>query len=264
MVNTFLTVLGDPVKSAESLDYRRLGKQRVEAKQILDKLIDLRLLAECLILLGYSTVTIFPFGDRSLTFDQRRAWIKNILTIVKTLPSYNSSSKLLINTQIKQLYITSKSNIIGSEQIHLREFKMGFVNHPCVVMWLGFEVGLEYYINCHIEEWVRRGYNNTMILYDLRPYYSNGIHLPNWCYSEPVIDAFRFNLVFKEIDRCESLHYLLKLDFVHSFTNNATNLYNYVTCHIINNYNNNEIKNGKYRQLLLSYKITDKPYIWTV
>lgn len=70
-------------KSLDCLDYKRLGKQRVEAMQIL-----------------------------------------NVLD-----PNYN---------------------------------KKGWINHPCVRMWKGYENALKLYYNIAIDKWIARGYNNTM------------------------------------------------------------------------------------------------------
>jgi len=88
MVNTFVTH-DDPVQCAKNLDYRRLGKQRVEAKQILDILLK-------------------PENPE----DSTKAWS----------------------------------------------------HHPAVLMWRGYTNGLKFYLNCMIEEWVHRGYNNNMNL----------------------------------------------------------------------------------------------------
>jgi hypothetical protein len=83
MVNTFVTD-NDPVQCAKNLDYRRLGKQRVEAFQLLNVLLER--------------------GDKT----------------------------------------------------------KGWSNHPALLMWKGYENGLKYYLNCMIDEWINRGYNNTM------------------------------------------------------------------------------------------------------
>lgn len=42
--------------------------------------------------------------------------------------------------------------------------KGGWVNHPAVLMWEGFEEHLKCYQYCMIDEWVRRGYKNNMTL----------------------------------------------------------------------------------------------------
>ena len=80
-MQTFLPVESF-VESAKILDYRRLGKQRVEAKQILSALRD------------------------------------------------------------------------GT----------GWKNHPATKMWAGYEPALTFYMNTMIEEWIGRGYKNTMLI----------------------------------------------------------------------------------------------------
>lgn len=99
---------------AKILDYKRLGKQRVEAKQILN------------ILLGRTTST---------------AW----------------------------------------------------VNHPAVKMWKGYENTLKYYYNCILEEWIKRGYNNTMCFEEVY----NPIIYPAWFNNDEVFSSHRSNLLRK-------------------------------------------------------------------
>ena len=38
----------------------------------------------------------------------------------------------------------------------------GWINHPAVKMWRGYMDALALYHNTMIDEWVSRGYNNTM------------------------------------------------------------------------------------------------------
>ena len=81
-------------KSAQCLDYRRLGKQRVECKQILNALYK---------------------------------W--------------------------HQL-----------EKHGIQPEKKGWMNHPAVLMWKGYENFLGNYMQDMIAEWVKRGYKNTMVV----------------------------------------------------------------------------------------------------
>lgn len=101
-------------ESARILDYRRLGKQRVEAKQILDAL-------------------------------------------------------------------TGRSK--------------GWVNHPATLMWKGYEDALAQYMTVCIDEWIRRGYKNTMatcrVLYPV---------LPPWVGDLAFHAAHRSNLLRKAPD----------------------------------------------------------------
>ena len=43
----------------------------------------------------------------------------------------------------------------------------GWSNHPIVKMWTGFENALKLYSKAIITEWIRRGYRNNMVIYDL-------------------------------------------------------------------------------------------------
>ncbi len=124
-MQTFLPYT-DFVKSAKCLDYKRLGKQRVEAKQILN------------ILLGETT-------------------------------------------------------------------KAGWTNHPAVLMWSGYEQTLKIYHDIMIQEWVNRGYNNTMQTYGkLYPKESQSFYWQFEAYIPPIwlTDEFssyhRSTLLYKD------------------------------------------------------------------
>lgn len=43
-----------------------------------------------------------------------------------------------------------------------RTTKGGWKHHPATLMWVGYEVALQYYYNCCLDEWISRGKNNTM------------------------------------------------------------------------------------------------------
>ena len=38
----------------------------------------------------------------------------------------------------------------------------GWLNHPCTVMWKNYVPALKQYMNISIEEWINRGFKNTM------------------------------------------------------------------------------------------------------
>jgi hypothetical protein len=113
-MQTFLPY-SDFQKSLEVLDYRRLGKQRVEAKQILNVLLD--------------------------------------------------------RTQTK-----------------------GWRNHPIVRMWNGYEPALQLYHNLCIEEWIRQGYNNNMLLEKI----TDKIVYPHWFGNDKFHSSHRGNLLRKD------------------------------------------------------------------
>jgi len=115
-------------ESAECLDYKRLGKQRVEAMQILNAL-------------------------------------KN-----------------------RKQNITHKFDKNGK----LR--KIGWLNHPAVLMWEGYEDALKSYYNTIVTEWVSRGYNNNMKLFKLKA----SIKYPSWLGNKKFHASHRSNLLRKD------------------------------------------------------------------
>ena len=102
-------------KSLEVLDWRRLGKQRVEAKQILNVLLD--------------------------------------------------------RTETK-----------------------GWRNHPITKMWKGYEPALQLYFNNCVKEWIKRGYNNNMLLEDI----TDSIIFPHWFGDFEFHSSHRANLLRKD------------------------------------------------------------------
>lgn len=100
------------LKSAEVLDYRRLGKQRVEARQILNAI-------------------------------------------------YNGGS---------------------------------WSSHPAVKMWTGYEAALILYSNIMIQEWIRRGYRNTMEIFE-----HDVVTFPFWLGDDDFHASHRSNLLRKDI-----------------------------------------------------------------
>ena len=53
------------------------------------------------------------------------------------------------------------SQIISSFETESKAYS----NHPASKAWIGFIPGLKYYTNCMIDEWVARGFNNTLDKY---------------------------------------------------------------------------------------------------
>ena len=126
-MQTFLPYY-DFYKVSQCLDYRRLNKQRVEAKQIL-----------------------------------------NCLNAIKT----------------NDLFIIDKNG---------KRRKRGWLNHPAVLMWKGFEDTLKLYHNIMIQEWIKRGYNNTMPLLQGKTKFQ----LPKWLGDKNLHASHRSNLLRKD------------------------------------------------------------------
>jgi hypothetical protein len=234
MVNTFVTDL-DLVVSASELDRQRLGKQRVEAMQILQALQHLRLFAR---LLG---IDDFP-KDINTPLEYRRQWIDTVIAYTKrsyeavwvrsdndivcfpvgsVLPHKPASGNQLTYQQINGIIYAiewkGKTAVWYGpiEQCVLPHHQLigfGFKQHTAVRMWLGFEEYLKYYINVHIAEWVRRGYENNMQLYEV----SNPVR-PGWFDNPDVIRSFLANLIWKEIANGEDLRYVKNDKFINAW-----------------------------------------------
>jgi hypothetical protein len=117
MVNTFI-ISTDLQESFALLDFKRLGKQRLEAKQII-----------------------------------------NILE-----------------------KIDNGCDVSG----------IGFSSHPATLMWRGYTNALKIYFNLCVEEWINRGYKNTMDIYEVDYY-----QFPQFVTFEPFILSHKAALLRK-------------------------------------------------------------------
>lgn len=72
----------------------------------------------------------------------------------------------------------------------------GWLNHPAVTMWRGYEEALLLYKNKMIEEWILRGYNNTMEMVGV----SDDVEMPHWLGNEKLHASHRSNLLRKDCE----------------------------------------------------------------
>jgi hypothetical protein len=68
-------------------------------------------------------------------------------------------------------------------------------NHPAVKMWRGYTEALKLYTNLCIKEWIRRGYKNNMILFDID--YKKVVY-PHWLGKESFHISHQSNLLRKK------------------------------------------------------------------
>ena len=73
----------------------------------------------------------------------------------------------------------------------------GWRNHPVTVMWTGYESALQLYQNYTIQEWISRGYKNTMLLEDVD---MNSVVMPHWFGLEEFHRSHRSNLLRKDYE----------------------------------------------------------------
>jgi hypothetical protein len=68
----------------------------------------------------------------------------------------------------------------------------GWRHHPAVRMWRGYDGALKQYANYCIEEWIKRGYRNTMALYEV-----GKVVYPPW-FGGPIHDSHKSALLRKD------------------------------------------------------------------
>lgn len=77
----------------------------------------------------------------------------------------------------------------------------GWVHHPATLMWkhpeepLRYLPALQHYYNCMVKEWIRRGFNNTMPLYNV---VLSELVLPPWLGDPDFHHSHKANLVHKD------------------------------------------------------------------
>lgn len=72
--------------------------------------------------------------------------------------------------------------------------KVGWANHPARTMWRGYLDALKHYHNLAIQEWIIRGFKNTMKTYEI----PEMITMPPWIGRQDVHSSHRSNLLRKD------------------------------------------------------------------
>ena len=73
----------------------------------------------------------------------------------------------------------------------------GWINHPCSVMWRNHVPLLKMYLNESIDEWVSRGFKNTMDKEDID---EEEVTYPDWFGNQKFHDSHKSNLLKKDFD----------------------------------------------------------------
>lgn len=230
MVNTFL-VSADYEKSAATLDYRRLGKQRVEAMQILHY-------GQDLIYLGEEQGDPLPKELGKPRYD----WVRRVTKRYKVAP-HCYLVRYVDGPDLSRILYEIPRHLAKPIQAHKKRSKKDFMltladgtsfpvkssdrlltinphyYHPCTQMWLDYEDSLKLYINAHIREWTKRGYQNTMTIYthfthkDFTHKDISSIKHPAWIYNAEFHKNHRAALMDKEITRQEKPWYIHRQEF---------------------------------------------------
>lgn len=98
---------------------------------------------------------------------------------------FKASAKALDSKRLGKQRVEAKTLING-----------GWPNHPASKMWKGYLGALKQYHDAMVEEWIRRGYNNTMQLYNIR----GVVMKPHWLGDEAFHASHRSNLLRKDFE----------------------------------------------------------------
>ena len=102
-------------------------------------------------------------------------------------------SKRLGKQRLEAKQIIETLEKIESGDIYKNGRKIGWLNHPAVLMWKGHKELLKNYYNAILSEWISRGFKNTMI-------FMEGIVVeekPDWFGEERFHSSHRSNLLRK-------------------------------------------------------------------
>lgn len=122
-------------------------------------------------------------------------------TMVNTFVTSSSVTECAQNLDYRRL---GKQRLEAWEMINILEGKKtasnGYASHPAVAMWKGHVTGLKIYFNAVVDEWVARGYNNTMSKYVIDSKDTkHADELMPWWFSCPVFHlAHKCALLLKE------------------------------------------------------------------
>ena len=103
------------------------------------------------------------------------------------LPSFVDSAKVLDYRRL------GKQRVECMQLLKALRGGKGWSNHPAAKMWRGYEEALETYMAACINEWVLRGYKNTMTTKEY-----NGCKLPPWFGDHDFHASHRSNLLRKD------------------------------------------------------------------
>ena len=78
-----------------------------------------------------------------------------------------------------------------------RTDRKGWRNHPAVLMWKGYENALKYYFNLCVNEWISRGFKNTMKYETIEKSFNPNTDMPFWFGDERIHSSHRSALLSK-------------------------------------------------------------------
>jgi hypothetical protein len=119
--------------------------------------------------------------------------------------NFQKSVQCLDNKRLCKQRIEAKQII----EINLRKIRnpdeyIAWQNHPAVLMWRSNDEALKLYYNCCVHEWLRRGFKNSMSLYNDSIYLAKR---PFWFGDERFHSAHRSALLAKNYDHYKQFNW---------------------------------------------------------
>jgi len=111
------------------------------------------------------------------------------------LPSMGESIKCLDNKRLGKQRVEALQILKALRGDYAKTG--AWVNHPATKMWRGFEAALSFYKDLCIEEWIGRGFNNTMAM---APVHNRTVIIPPWLGDDKFHASHRSNLLRKQPD----------------------------------------------------------------
>lgn len=175
-------------------DKRRLGKQRVEAMQILHLVQDYEF---------FESLSIQKQGVERELGSTQGAQDGMAYSQWKKI----NNQKIFFDKELKKYIFTPISDLEQPDRIKYREILSGFANHPAVLMWKGYQGALKLYINYCIKEWIKRGCKNNMCIYPMSQ--NTKVKVPKWLTQNSYLSqSHQIAMLRKEIARNEPEWYV--------------------------------------------------------
>ena len=104
---------------------------------------------------------------------------------------FKDSARCLDNKRLGKQRVEALQILKG---IYIPDY--GWRHHPCVKMWKDYPHALQIYMNACIDEWVDRGFKNTMAKAKIDSF----TELPPWIGNKLLHDTHKSNLLRKDIN----------------------------------------------------------------
>lgn len=147
---TFITS-SDFIESAKWLDKKRLWKQVLEARQLLERIELVKFLCNY-------------YGEVYPSREMSPAKKYDLIRVVMKKLRKKNYTPIWVNDYSAIDYIPSASYKERSDKV-----KFGHIYHPIVPLWMGYEEALKYYIYIHHEECLFRGIKSSLCIEEEDP-----------------------------------------------------------------------------------------------